>query len=184
MTDMLVPIVDDLTIVEGTKIFSDNLKNKFPRTNVYCSLFEDFKTDRKFDTIIMGHVLEHVEDPVEILKNAKNWLKDDGIIFAAVPNSHSIHRQAAVIMGLQEKENSMSDLDIRHGHRRVYSIDKFKNDFLDAGLKIKECGGYWLKPVSNKQMEESWSQEMVDAFMKLGEKYPDIAAEIYIVAGL
>ena len=35
----------------------------------------------------------------------------------------------------------------------------------------------------NKQIEESWNEEMIRAFMKLGEKYPEIAAEIYVVAG-
>lgn len=43
-------------------------------------------------------------------------------------------------------------------------------------------GGYWLKPVSNGQIEENWTGKMVEAFMKLGERYPDIAAEIYIIA--
>lgn len=184
MTEKLTLVTDSLTVVEGSKIFADDLKNRFPKAEIHCSLFENFKTNKKFDTIVMGHVLEHVENPVETLKNAKSWLKENGIIFAAVPNSHSIHRQAAVMMELQERENSMSELDIHHGHRRVYSIDEFRHDFTGADLKIKECGGYWLKPVSNKQIEESWTQEMIDAFMKLGEKYPDIAAEIYIVAGL
>ncbi len=183
MTEHLAKVAQNLTIVEGSQLFADDLKQKYPNVDVYCSLFEDFDTEKKFDTIVLGHVLEHVENPVEILKCAKEWLAPEGIIFAAVPNSHSIHRQAAVLMGLLEKENSMSELDYHHGHRRVYSINEFKNDFIQAGLKIEKCGGYWLKPLSNKQLEEHWTQEMMDAFMQLGEKYPEIAAEIYIVAG-
>jgi hypothetical protein len=41
-----------------------------------------------------------------------------------------------------------------------------------------------LKPVSNKQIETSWNPEMLNAFMKLGERYPDIAGEIYVIARL
>ena len=45
-------------------------------------------------------------------------------------------------------------------------------------------GGYWLKPVSNAQIEEAGNPEMLKAFMQMGERYPDIAAEIYIKAEL
>jgi len=47
-----------------------------------------------------GHVLEHVDDPVAVLRLVKSWLKPGGRVLAAVPNARSIHRQAAVIMGL------------------------------------------------------------------------------------
>ncbi|WP_281051516.1 hypothetical protein [Thauera sp. GDN1] len=58
----------------------------------------------------------------------------------------------------------------------------FRGDFLKAGLSIEVSGGYWLKPVSNGQIERDWTPEMLDAFMVLGERYPDIAGEIYVVA--
>jgi 2-polyprenyl-3-methyl-5-hydroxy-6-metoxy-1,4-benzoquinol methylase len=139
--------------------------------------------NQKFDNIILGHVLEHVADPVNILVRAKQWLKSDsGRLFAAVPNSRSLHRQAAVIMGLLISEDALNEADIHHGHRRVFNPESFRNVFYQAGLHIEIFGGYWMKPVSNKQLEESWTSEMLDAFMQLGERYPDIAGEIYIVA--
>ena len=51
-----------------------------------------------------------------------------------------------------------------------------------AGYRIEIFGGYWIKPISNAQIDAQWSAEMLDAFMRLGERYPDIAAEIYVVA--
>lgn len=69
-----------------------------------------------------------------------------------------------------------------NGHRRVLNPETFRNAFLRAGLKIEVFGGYWMKPVSNAQIEASWTPEMIDAFMALGERYPDIAGEIYVVA--
>jgi hypothetical protein len=45
-------------------------------------------------------------------------------------------------------------------------------------------GGYWLKPLSNAQLEAHWTPEMLEAYMQVGERYPDIAAEIYVIAGL
>jgi hypothetical protein len=41
-----------------------------------------------------------------------------------------------------------------------------------------------IKPISNAQIEETWTSEMLDAYMILGERYPEIAGEIYIVASL
>ncbi len=55
-------------------------------------------------------------------------------------------------------------------------------EFISADLKVGIFGGYWLKPVSNEQIMSSFTEDMVHAFMKLGERYPDIAGEIYIVA--
>ena len=53
---------------------------------------------------------------------------------------------------------------------------------LKSGLTIEIFGGYWLKPVSNSQIEATWSDELLDAYMALGERYPDIASEIYVIA--
>jgi hypothetical protein len=49
---------------------------------------------------------------------------------------------------------------------------------------IQVFGGYWLKPLSNAQLEAHWTPEMLEAYMQVGERYPDIAAEIYVIAGL
>jgi hypothetical protein len=57
-----------------------------------------------------------------------------------------------------------------------------RRDFHAAGFKIQIFGGYWLKPLSNAQIEAAWTPAMLDAFMQLGERYADIAAEIYVVA--
>lgn len=181
-TKLLLKRFSDVTIVEGASCFCNQLKQKYPDINIINCLFEDYEPERKFNNIILGHVLEHVENPVALLKRIKSWLNDDGRILCAVPNSESIHRQAAVHMGLLKHTNELNEADIHHGHRRVYNIESLIDDFSKAGLKISKSGGYWLKPISNKQIEDSWNIEMLDAFMKLGEKYPYIAAEIYVVA--
>lgn len=182
MTEDLASVFDDYTIVEGSLRFCNDLKKRFPKINVNHALFEEFSPTKKFDNIILGHVLEHVEDPINILKIAGNLLSDNGVILAAVPNAKSIHREAAVIMGMLKSIYELNENDIHHGHRRVYNPEQFKTDFESAGLKVIFQGGYWLKPVSNKQIEDTWSDEMLMAFMKLGEKYPEIAGETYIVA--
>ena len=185
MTEILYPHFKDYTVVDGAKVFVENLKKRYPNIHGYATLFENFDSHgKKFHNIVIGHVLEHVENPVEILARCKELLPESGggRIVAAVPNSNSIHRQAAVLMGLLQSEKQLNETDKINGHRRVYDMDTFQADFKKAGLKIIHSGGYWLKPLSNAQIERDWSREMIDAFLKLGEKYPDIAGEIYVVA--
>jgi 2-polyprenyl-3-methyl-5-hydroxy-6-metoxy-1,4-benzoquinol methylase len=181
-TAELVKHFTDLTCVDGAEAFCSALRGRYPKVNVQCSLFEDYAPGRRFDNIVLGHVLEHVADPAAILARCRSWLTKSGRVFAAVPNARSIHRQMAVVMGLLKTESELNDTDRHHGHRRVYDPESFRRDFLEAGLRIELFGGYWLKPVSNSQLEASWSAGMIEAAMVVGERYPDIAAEIYVIA--
>jgi 2-polyprenyl-3-methyl-5-hydroxy-6-metoxy-1,4-benzoquinol methylase len=183
MTDILAGVFQDLSVVEAAPQFCEAIKSRHPRATVVNSLFEAFNPEGRYDTIVMGHVLEHVEDPTALLRRAKEWLTDDGVICAAVPNARSLHRQAAVLMGLLQHEHELNEADLHHGHRRVYDPEAFRREFRAAGLRLLHFGGFWLKPVSNAQIDASWNEAMLDAFMQLGERYPDVAAEIYVVTG-
>lgn len=183
MTDRIFPEWKGMyTVVDGAQFYVNKLKEKYPQIDAQCSLFENFKPISKYDNIILGHILEHVDDSVAILKLVKTWLSDDGIVLCAVPNANSLHRQAAVLMEIQESTKSFSQKDIHHGHQRVYDSNTLVEDFLKAGYTIKATGGYWLKPLADKQIEGSWTEELIHAYMMLGEKYPEIAGEIYVVA--
>ncbi|MFO1305812.1 MAG: class I SAM-dependent methyltransferase [Burkholderiales bacterium] len=183
MTRLLVGTGTKLTVVEGSRAFCDAIAARHPGVDVVHSLFEDFAPATRFDNIVLGHVLEHVVDPQDIVRRAAGWLAPGGRILAAVPNARSLHRQAAVIMGLLPNETSLNEADIHHGHRRVFDPESFRQCFTAAGLAVEIFGGYWLKPLSNAQIEATWTPAMLEAFMQLGERYPDIAGEIYVVAG-
>jgi 2-polyprenyl-3-methyl-5-hydroxy-6-metoxy-1,4-benzoquinol methylase len=182
MTERLVRLGKRLTVVEGSETFCCSLRDRFPQVEVVHALFEEFEPAERFDNIVFGRVLEHVVDPVAILQQARRWLSPEGRILAAVPNARSIHRQAAVLMGLLKTENEFNELDRHHGHRRIFNPESFRACFTQAKYEIEFFGGYWLKPLSNQQIEEQWTPSMIDAFMRLGERYPDIAAEICVVA--
>jgi 2-polyprenyl-3-methyl-5-hydroxy-6-metoxy-1,4-benzoquinol methylase len=182
MTEMLVESGLSISVVEGSKSFCDGIRQRLPSVKVNHSLFEDFNPDSQYDTIVLGHVLEHVDSPVELLEKVRSWLRPGGKVFAAVPNANSLHRQAAATMGLLSHEAALNQSDIDHGHQRVFDPSFFRGVFYQAHYKIELFGGYWLKPLSNQQIEQSWSPELIHAYMQLGERYPDIAGEIYIVA--
>lgn len=181
-TRLLIEAFDDVTVIDGSRALADRIGAEFEGITVVCELFEQWEPSRTFDTIVLNHTLEHVLDPVEILKLAKRWLAPGGVIVASVPNARSLHRQAAVIMGMLPAEDALTPADIRGGHRRVSSPESFRAQFVAAGLKVEHSGGYWIKPLSNAQTDEWFTDEMIDAFLALGERYPDIAAEIYVIA--
>jgi 2-polyprenyl-3-methyl-5-hydroxy-6-metoxy-1,4-benzoquinol methylase len=182
MTDRLYRLSHELTVVEGASRFCNEISARCPEAEIVNCLFEDYQPTRRFQNIVLGHVLEHVVDPVDLLRRAGTWLAPGGTIFAAVPNSHSLHRQAAVIMGLLPSEDALNELDVQHGHRRVYSPESLRRDFDDAKLTIDVFGGYFVKANSQAQLARISNAEMIKAFCVLGELYPDISAEIYVVA--
>ncbi len=181
-TELLAQHYDDLTLVDGSETFCAELRERFPGATVIHSLFEVWTPERKYDHIVVGCVLEHVEDPVALLTMAAGWLAPGGRIQCCVPNAHSLHREAGVLLGQLDSVDSFSDKDIAHGHRRVYSPAGLREDIVAAGLKIEAEGGWWLKPLSDAQIEATWAPELLDAYMQIGERFPEIAAVIYAVA--
>jgi len=182
MTGLLNQLDLELTVVEGAAAFCLALKSRFPNIEVHNALFEEFKPVKTYDNIILGHVLEHVDEPLQLLKCIKPWLAPrTGRMFCAVPNARSLHRQAGVLMNMLSREDCLSKADMEHGHKCVFNPESFRSLFLQAGFSIEIWGGYWLKPVSNAQVDAHWSKELVSAYMVLGERYPDIAGEIYAV---
>lgn len=183
MTQFLVNDFKNLTVVDGAK---DLLEKIVDYKNIIKinSLFEEYNPKEKFDTIIMEHILEHVEDPISILKKSKEWVSENGRILVGVPNANSIHRLAAVKMGLLGHQSDLNNRDISLGHRRVYSKDSFLKDIHDSGLTVIEYGGIFLKPLSNSQIENNWDENMINGFFKLGDDFPDISAELYAVCKL
>lgn len=174
----------DLTLVEPSETLSQKLRQCFPQAHVITTLVEDFVPSERFDVILLCHLLDHVRDAQQVVHMAAGWLNPGGKIIAIAPNSESLHRQAAVRMGLLPSANSFSERDKIQGKRKIFNREEFRQLFSNAGLQIEFFGGYWLKPVSNRQIEQQWTPEMIDAFFALGESYPEIAAEMYLAAHL
>lgn len=180
MTQFLVKDVEKLTVVDGAGELLDKIPD-YPGLVKVNSLFEDFETDEKYDTIVMEHILEHVDDPVALLKRVRNWLSPAGKLLIGVPNGNSIHRLVAVKMGLLKHHCDLNGRDVALGHRRVYTSETLQNDILEAGFHPIEIGGVFFKPLSNQQIQDNWSEEMIQGFYELGKDFPEYAAELYAV---
>lgn len=180
MTQFLVNDFEQLTIVEGSADLIAQIPARANLIKVHA-LFEEFQPEQPFDSIILEHVLEHVDDPVELLNRVKSWLTPNGRLFLGVPNGNSIHRLVAVKMGLLDTPCQLNARDHALGHRRVYTPETLRADIEKCGIKVLEMGGVYFKPLSNGQIQEQWTEEMIQGFYELGKDFPEIAAEIYAV---
>lgn len=51
----------------------------------------NYETEKQYDVIVMGDVLEHVIEPVRVLKKVKQMLKKDGVLWISTPNYNSAY---------------------------------------------------------------------------------------------
>lgn len=141
------------TIIDGSKILLDKASSKFgTKVTLINELFENYHGENLYDVIIATHVLEHVDNPILLLENLKQLLKEDGIIIIVVPNANSIHRKLSVLMNLQKELDSLSARDVLVGHQRVYTFKTLEADVIKSGLKIIEKTGFFLKVLPNSMM--------------------------------
>jgi len=61
---------------EGHKVVFDNVQR----------LENLKKLNKKFNVIVAGEIIEHLENPGLFLDNIKNFLNDDGILIITTPN--------------------------------------------------------------------------------------------------
>jgi 2-polyprenyl-3-methyl-5-hydroxy-6-metoxy-1,4-benzoquinol methylase len=182
-TKHLLNYFDKIIAVDGSKEYIRKIKKQFPgdRVTAIHALFEELILPEKYDTVILAHILEHVDNPVEIIKIGKKFLKKEGVLLIDVPNANSINRLVGVKMGLLKDKYELHSGDIRIGHRRVYDFESLEKDIHNAGMKVTSKGGVYFKPVANDQIEKFWTEDMVQGFLKLGEDYPELCSDIYMV---
>ena len=171
LTNHLSKLSINLEVLEGSKILVDKALKKHQNTVFHHSFFENFEAKKKYDLIICTHVLEHVDDPVLVLNNMREWLNPNGKVIIIVPNADSIHRQLAVIMKLQEKRDDLSKRDRIVGHKRVYDHIRLEADILKASLSIVERKGFFLKTIPNSMML-NYDLGLIKALNKISDTLP------------
>jgi 2-polyprenyl-3-methyl-5-hydroxy-6-metoxy-1,4-benzoquinol methylase len=97
----------------GVKILASDVEENF-----------DEKYQSHFDLIIMRHVLEHFGNPVDVIKKVSQMLKEDGILYIAVPNS------------LKAGRSSILDHWIRVVHTFYFNRKTLKNVFDKANVEV------------------------------------------------
>ena len=207
LTEMMSSHFDRIVGVDASSRHLEIAKQRLPKVEFHHELIEDLELNEKFDTVTMLNVLEHVADPVGVLKKAASFLSENGVLIVHVPNAHAVNRKIAVLMGTLETCEELSPFDINiAGHRRSYDLQTFKQEIEKSGLKLISTGGIFYKMLSTPQMDwflkngkweeggfgwgrigsekKDWKAEFCRACYEYGKDHPEDCNVIYICAKL
>src|ERR1700682_5237337 len=100
-TKIILKHFSDVTVIEGSDELIEHSRQQVGAgVDFIHSTFETVELKDRYDSIFLMHTLEHLDDPVLVLKKTNNWLAEGGRFFLVVPNANAPSRQIAVKMGL------------------------------------------------------------------------------------
>jgi len=188
LTARLLPYFDDVTCVEASDVAIEEARNKLgDKVKFVNSLFEKATLPKRYENIVLTHVLEHLDDPVLVLKRInEEWLAENGKFFLVCPNGNAPSRQIAVKMGLITHNTAVTSAEVEHGHRCTYTLDTLERDAVAAGLKVIHRSGIFFKALANFQWDrllqtDIISEEYLEGCYKLGQQYPDLCSSIFLM---
>lgn len=127
---------------------------------MHCGSLAMLTGENRFDAIIMNHVLEHVNQPVEFLHNVRRLLVPGGVVHIAVPNiacweanvsgwtSFEPYHLTYFSPQTLKRTVSASGLVLSH----ITTHDSFSGWFLSllrTGLAVNRAGGAVTRPATS-----------------------------------
>ncbi|MEW6562855.1 MAG: class I SAM-dependent methyltransferase [Pseudomonadota bacterium] len=187
-TQRFLDYFDDITCVEASEEAVTVARGKLGDRVAYVNdLFEQVELPRRYDNIVMTHVLEHLDDPVRVLSRVnEEWLAEGGRFFLVCPNANAPSRQIAVKMGLISHNAAVTPAESEHGHRCTYALDTLERDAVAAGLRVVYRSGIFFKALANFQWDrllqtDIISREYLEGCYQLGQQYPDFCSSIFLL---
>ena len=168
---------DRHTVLDASGAVIDNFRKNYPDSNaeIVKTYFETYETDEKFDVIVLGYILEHVENPSLILRQFRKFMAPDGVMFITVPNAEVLNRRLGHIAGMLPDILMLSDHDRLLGHRRYYTVSSLTEEITAAGYKVEILEGIYLKPFTTAQMISlDFGEPVIDALCTVGISYPEL----------
>lgn len=73
--------------VHGCDLSASICQHLRQRYNIsMCTSISDLSADTKYDIVVMNHVLEHVNNPIDFLQGVQYRMSDNGLLHLIVPN--------------------------------------------------------------------------------------------------
>jgi 2-polyprenyl-3-methyl-5-hydroxy-6-metoxy-1,4-benzoquinol methylase len=187
-TRRLLPHFNDITCVEASVSAVQTAREKLGHSaEIVTGLFEEVSLPKRYDNIVLTHVLEHLDEPAQVLRRANSeWLSESGRLFLVCPNANAPSRQIAVKMGLISHNTAITAAEEAHGHRQTYTLDTLEREAVAAGLKVVYRSGIFFKALANFQWDrllktDIISKEYLDGCYSLGQVYPDLCSSIFLM---
>ena len=104
---------------------------------------------QKFDIIIFSDVLEHLYDPVRVIKSYQSLLKQDGNIVVTVPNIANIFSRIAILFGFfnYSETGVMDKTHIRFFNRKNLKELAKESDLIIVSQKYDSIIMRWFVPL-------------------------------------
>jgi trans-aconitate methyltransferase len=172
---------DRHVVIEGSPAVIGHFRENFPdcRAEIVQGYFEEFLSPEQFDVIVMGFILEHVDDPARIIRKFKASLAAGGKMFVAVPNAEVMNRRLGHLAGMLKDMQELSENDLLLGHKRYYTVRSLSAEIETAGCRVEAMEGIYLKPLSTRQMLAlNLDKEIIRALCELGVDYPELSCGI------
>lgn len=173
------------TVIDGSPSVIAQFRENYPDSPVEIveSYFEHFDTERTFDLIVMGFILEHVDNPQQVLDHFRRFLAPGGRLFALVPNGESLHRRIGHAAGKLDDMMKLGQGDLELGHQRTYSVSRLTDELEQAGYRIVRKEGVFLKPLMTSQLQPlGLSNEIIEGMCTVGIDYPELCCALMFEA--
>lgn len=187
-TRRLLPRFKDITCVEGSGAALAEARQRLGDGVTFVhSSFETATLPKRYDHVVLTHVLEHLDDPVGLLRRInEEWMSERGRLFLVCPNANAPSRQIAVKMKLISHNTAVTPAEAEHGHRRTYTLETLEQDARAAGLRVAHRSGIFFKALANFQWDrllktDIVSPEYLEGCYELGLQYPDLCASIFLL---
>jgi SAM-dependent methyltransferase len=165
-------------VLDGADEIIEQFSKNFPTCAAVIieTYFEEFVTSLQFDVIIMGFVLEHVDDPKAILLQYRQFLKPGGKLYVTVPNVEALNKRIGYEMGLINDLFALGPGDIALGHKQLFSVNTLRELVNECGYRELSLEGLFLKPLTTSQLKAlNLPSEAFNAMMRLGVNYPELS---------
>lgn len=116
---------------KGIKVKKVNLEDGLPFSN------------DGFDCVVCSEVIEHLFDPLKLLKEIRRVLKNDGLVIITIPNIAHLIRRLIFLFGVfpEDHQKYRTSGTSKWEHIRFYTLKSVKQLVDEAGFNVVEIKG-------------------------------------------
>ena len=111
-------------------------------TGVQCVNYLSELKDEKFDLITLNHVFEHLNNPINTLKELQKYLKNDGVIIIEVPHARDLLLETFDL-------ESFKNFTFWSEHLILHTKESLESFTKNSGLQVRKIEGFQRYPISN-----------------------------------